>query len=192
MTKCILVGNYAVGKSTLLDVYVNRKNPKATIPSTIGAAFATVDIGLEQTICLNVWDTAGEERFRSMMPMYFRHTDLILLVIDLSSESSIRDIVEWKHKIESHTQSPILTIANKKDLIEPNHPNHSLLHRIDPNAITICAQSVPEVVNLFNRTIYGLLESPDRTSLARNPSRNPAIISRVLPPTKSKFKCFLF
>ena len=191
MKKCILVGNYAVGKSTLLDVFVHRKQSKTTLPSTIGAAFASVDIGIEQTIKLNIWDTAGEERYRSMMPLYFRNTDFVLLVIDLSSESSIRNIAEWKDKIKAHTQSPILTIANKRDLIAPNHPNHTLLHQIDPNAITICAQSVPEVVNLFNRTIYDFLETSNET--IQNPSKKTENTRKVLSSgTKSKFKCFLF
>lgn len=77
---------------------------------------------------MNIWDTAGDERFRSIMPLYYRDAEIALLVFDLTDAESFKGIDYWLGELESkvETEGMLLCIifvnsgivGNKKDLVE--------------------------------------------------------------------------
>ena len=77
---------------------------------------------------LNIWDTAGDERFRSIMPLYYRDAEIALLVFDLTDAESFKGIDYWLGELESkvETEGMLLCtqivivgiVGNKKDLVE--------------------------------------------------------------------------
>jgi GTPase SAR1 family protein len=77
---------------------------------------------------LNIWDTAGDERFRSIMPLYYRDAEIALLVFDLTDAESFKGIDYWLGELESKvsTEGILLCnfkyilgiVGNKKDLTE--------------------------------------------------------------------------
>ena len=93
--KIILIGSSGVGKSSILQRYI-QKTFNDSYTSTIGVDFfmKTINIG-EKSIKLQLWDTAGTEKFRSITTGYYRGADAAFVVFDLSSKSSFKTIDEW-------------------------------------------------------------------------------------------------
>ncbi|EUC49418.1 hypothetical protein COCMIDRAFT_84654 [Bipolaris oryzae ATCC 44560] len=116
--KLVLLGEAAVGKSSLVMRFVNNDFQENKEP-TIGAAFLTQKCNLpSRTIKFEIWDTAGQERFASLAPMYYRNAQAALVVYDITKPSSLTKAQHWV--AELHRQaSPGIVIAlvgNKFDL----------------------------------------------------------------------------
>ena len=116
--KIILVGDISVGKSSLVQRLLGKEFREEHI-STIGTAFASVSIQPKEdmeAITIQVWDTAGEERYRSMSRFFFRGTQVGILVFDVQVHDSLRKLKSWQEDIEgvSPTAS-FVVVANKID-----------------------------------------------------------------------------
>lgn len=116
--KCIVLGDSKVGKTALCERYVNRVWNDQTAP-TISAACYSKDIIMNTSdIKFYIWDTAGQEQFRSISPIYYRSCHVAILVFDLTSLSSLEVANYWVKELRANgPQSvPIITLGNKKDL----------------------------------------------------------------------------
>lgn len=70
----MLVGDSGVGKTSLLDIFVNKEFNKS-LKSTIGVEFATKNINIDnKSIKAQIWDTAGQERYRAITRAYVRNS----------------------------------------------------------------------------------------------------------------------
>ncbi|KAI9803709.1 MAG: hypothetical protein M1833_000621 [Piccolia ochrophora] len=116
--KLVLLGEAAVGKSSLVLRFVNNDFQENKEP-TIGAAFLTQKCNLpSRTIKFEIWDTAGQERFASLAPMYYRNAQSALVVYDLTKPSSLVKAKHWVAELQRQA-SPGIVIAlvgNKLDL----------------------------------------------------------------------------
>ncbi|KAF1996501.1 ras-domain-containing protein [Amniculicola lignicola CBS 123094] len=116
--KLVLLGEAAVGKSSLVMRFVNNDFQENKEP-TIGAAFLTQKCSLPtRTIKFEIWDTAGQERFASLAPMYYRNAQAALVVYDITKPSSLTKAQHWVAELQRHA-SPGIVIAlvgNKFDL----------------------------------------------------------------------------
>ncbi|KAI1908315.1 Vacuolar protein sorting-associated protein 21 [Ophidiomyces ophidiicola] len=116
--KLVLLGEAAVGKSSLVLRFVNNDFQENKEP-TIGAAFLTQKCSLpSRTIKFEIWDTAGQERFASLAPMYYRNAQAALVVYDLTKPSSLIKAKHWVAELQRQA-SPGIVIAlvgNKLDL----------------------------------------------------------------------------
>lgn len=84
--KLVLLGEAAVGKSSLVLRFVNNEFQENKEP-TIGAAFLTQKCKLDDKIIkFEIWDTAGQERFHSLAPMYYRNAQAAVVVYDISKQ----------------------------------------------------------------------------------------------------------
>jgi len=92
--KIVIIGDSGVGKTSFMyrlikDTYYEITN------STIGAAYFKENINYkDKTFILEYWDTAGQERFRSLLPIYFRNVNILLIVID-STQDIIEQLTRW-------------------------------------------------------------------------------------------------
>lgn len=87
MDKCkvTLIGSSNVGKTSIINAYVRHLFTNTT--PTCGACYTQKVVRLDgQLLQLNIWDTAGAEKFRSVSSMYYRSTSVFLLCFDLSDE----------------------------------------------------------------------------------------------------------
>ncbi|KAH7047380.1 ras family-domain-containing protein [Macrophomina phaseolina] len=118
--KLVLLGEAAVGKSSLVMRFVNNDFQENKEP-TIGAAFLTQKCNLPtRTIKFEIWDTAGQERFASLAPMYYRNAQAALVVYDITKASSLTKAQHWVAELQRQA-SPGIVIAlvgNKADLVE--------------------------------------------------------------------------
>ncbi|KAI9679737.1 MAG: hypothetical protein M1817_004751 [Caeruleum heppii] len=116
--KLVLLGEAAVGKSSLVLRFVNDDFQENKEP-TIGAAFLTQKCNLpSRTIKFEIWDTAGQERFASLAPMYYRNAQSALVVYDLTKPTSLTKAKHWVAELQRQA-SPGIVIAlvgNKLDL----------------------------------------------------------------------------
>jgi len=116
--KLVLLGEAAVGKSSLVLRFVNNDFQENKEP-TIGAAFLTQKCNLPtRTIKFEIWDTAGQERFASLAPMYYRNAQSALVVYDLTKPTSLIKAKHWVAELQRQA-SPGIVIAlvgNKLDL----------------------------------------------------------------------------
>lgn len=114
--KIVMLGDSGVGKTALVSQWVHGKYQDGQRP-TIGAAYSKAKYifnGEEHKI--QVWDTAGEERYRSMAPIYAQGAFGALIVFDLTNRHSLEHIREWMKCLEGNGDIPIVIAGNKCDL----------------------------------------------------------------------------
>lgn len=124
LLKVILLGDSGVGKTSLMDRYVNKKWT-AQYKATIGADFLTkeVDLGGE-VVTLQIWDTAGQERFQSLGNSFYRGADCCILVYDVTEPKTFENLENWRNEfllqanVSDHYDFPFIVLANKIDLEE--------------------------------------------------------------------------
>jgi small GTP-binding protein len=114
--KVVLLGNATVGKTSIADRLTRGKFNDYT-SSTIGAAYSFLK---KDDINMDLWDTAGQERYLSLMPMYFRNADVVLLVFDVSDMESIDRLYYYLDKVDKEIGHKHITIVigNKTDLVD--------------------------------------------------------------------------
>ena len=118
LIKLMLIGDSAVGKSSLLLRFSDDTFDLSGTP-TIGIDFKLRTIDLDgKKIKLQLLDTAGQERFRTITTAHYRNAMGILLVFDVTKEDSFKNINDWLRNIEKHTTGTInkLLLGNKCDL----------------------------------------------------------------------------
>ncbi|XP_067873857.1 ras and EF-hand domain-containing protein isoform X3 [Heterodontus francisci] len=116
--RLVLAGDAGSGKSSfLLRLCMNEF--KGHIPTTLGVDFQMKKLLVDgENTTLQIWDTAGQERFRSIAKSYFRKAHGVLLLYDVTSETSFLNIREWIDEIKNSADIaiPIILIGNKIDL----------------------------------------------------------------------------
>mmetsp|Transcript_13155 Transcript_13155/g.19841 ORF Transcript_13155/g.19841 Transcript_13155/m.19841 type:complete len:221 (-) Transcript_13155:57-719(-) len=116
--KLLVIGDSGVGKSCLLRRFADNKYTESYI-STIGVDFKIKTVKLDdKVIKLQIWDTAGQTRFRSIVESFYRRTHGVCLCFDLTNEATFEELPEWISTIRTLApeNTPILLIGNKADL----------------------------------------------------------------------------
>ncbi|CAH8313100.1 unnamed protein product [Eruca vesicaria subsp. sativa] len=120
LIKLLLIGDSGVGKSCLLLRFSDDTFTTSFI-TTIGIDFKIRTVELDgKRIKLQIWDTAGQERFRTITTAYYRGAMGILLVYDVTDESSFNNIRNWMKNIEQHASDNVnkILVGNKADMDE--------------------------------------------------------------------------
>lgn len=115
--KYIIVGNSAVGKSSILMKYINGAFSD-THEMTIGVEFGTKKIIINDNIIkLQIWDTAGQEAYRSITRSYYRDSAGVILVFDITQRRTFEVLDLWLQDVKSMSKTPyIILVGNKIDL----------------------------------------------------------------------------
>ncbi|MFX1567315.1 MAG: GTP-binding protein [Promethearchaeota archaeon] len=116
--KVVVAGAKNVGKTSLLRRFATGKFEKSTL-STIGVDFETKKVVVDDTeILLNIWDFAGEKKFRLLFPSYVSGASGALMLYDITNEDSLNDLYDWINVISSVPNSPKtkILIEAKNDL----------------------------------------------------------------------------
>ena len=117
--KILLLGDCNVGKTCFLLRYVDEQFDDSHI-STIGVDFRTklFQINSEEILKLQIWDTAGQDKFKSITKNYFRGTNGIILMYDITSKNSFKNIKNWLGQIKDILGDDVcvVLVGNKCDL----------------------------------------------------------------------------
>ena len=116
--KLVVLGNSGVGKTSIINQYLT-KEFKIDINSTIGASFNKKQIKIKDKFYdLEIWDTAGQEKYRSLTPIYYRGSDIVIIVYDITDIESFESAKKWLEIININLpKSIILLFGNKTDII---------------------------------------------------------------------------
>ena len=118
--KLILIGNSGVGKSCILQRYM-KHTFEESYKCTIGVDFLMKSIIINgQTVKLQLWDTAGQEKYKSMVSSYYRGANVALIVFDITNHQSFDALPLWIENFYKNgpEQKNIILIGNKKDMAE--------------------------------------------------------------------------
>ncbi|KAF6025123.1 RAB23 [Bugula neritina] len=117
--KVVIVGNGAVGKSSMIQRYCKGIFTK-DYKKTIGVDFLEKEIELDgEEIRLMLWDTAGQEEFDSITRAYYRGAQACVLAFSITDRASFEAIDSWKKKVEVEVgEIPMVLVQNKLDLID--------------------------------------------------------------------------
>ena len=117
--KIVFIGNPSAGKTSLLNRICNDKF-MPDYDSTIGVDFFTKTIYYNESIFkVQLWDSAGQEKYRSLIPSYVRGASIVFLIYDLSWRESFDAIKNWLgfvNQFASKDQIKLVLVGNKSDL----------------------------------------------------------------------------
>jgi len=118
LMKYIIIGDTGVGKSCLLLQFTDKRFQPVhdlTIGVEFGARMITID---QRQIKLQIWDTAGQESFRSITRSYYRGAAGALLVYDITRRETFNHLTRWLEEARQNANQSmvIMLIGNKSDL----------------------------------------------------------------------------
>lgn len=118
--KIVLIGAASSGKTSIVNRFTRNSFSEAS-EATIGAAFVSKVVTINNTeVKLEIWDTGGTEKYRSLAPMYYRDARAAIIVFDVTNEQSFNEAAEWLNEFRERGQPAALVVgaANKVDLVE--------------------------------------------------------------------------
>lgn len=120
--KIILIGDANIGKTSLINRYVNKVFNDKYI-CTIGVDFMMKSIIYEdQTIKLQIWDTAGMEKYKQITVSYYRGAQAAIVCFDLTNKTSFENVSRWIGEFTQNCnpmfQKIIILVGNKADLTD--------------------------------------------------------------------------
>ncbi|XP_067361583.1 ras-related protein rab7 [Channa argus] len=120
--KIILIGNSGVGKSSFMNRYVNHRFT-SMYRATIGTDFFSKAVKINgDSVTLQIWDTAGTERFQSLGTPLYRGAHCCMLVFDVTSKASFIALDNWRKEFlvqgepQDPSEFPFIVVGNKTDL----------------------------------------------------------------------------
>jgi small GTP-binding protein len=116
--KLIIIGDSGVGKSCLTNSAI-KNSFEENYNATIGFEFITFNIKInERIIKLQIWDTCGQELYRSLITNFYRNSSLAIMVYAINNKESFDDIDMWLRELRTYSNpnAKIFLIGNKLDL----------------------------------------------------------------------------
>ena len=128
--KIIIIGDASVGKTALLSKYLKGVFPKSPL-STIATEFATKIIQIKEGgyIKAQIWDTAGEEKYKSITYHHYKKSVGGLIVYDITKKLTFENVKNWYNDLITKAEKGciIALVGNKLDLVERNGSNREVL-----------------------------------------------------------------
>ena len=116
--KVIVIGDSGVGKSCLTNSAV-KNTFEESYNATVGFEFFTFNIRMfDKVIKLQIWDTCGQELYRSLITNFYRNSSLAIIVYAVNSRESFEDLEMWLRELRTHSNpdAKVFLIGNKIDL----------------------------------------------------------------------------
>jgi small GTP-binding protein len=190
--KVVALGAASVGKTSIIHRYCNGTF-RSDISSTIGAGFFTHTFmaqNLEVTLLL--WDTAGEERFRSVAPSLLRGANGLILVYDVTLPSSVDDLSIYLEmfldnvQVDLACELPVLLLGNKCDIDETFVSQDTIKAWLEKNRVVhhflVSAKTGHNVEDAIMALVRSLINP-------RPTSHRPTLQVTPIPATKESACC---
>ena len=118
--KMVLIGNQHVGKTCIVRRAISGQFKEDTVP-TLGASYSTKEVTIDNTtVRMQIWDTAGQEKYRAMAPMYYHNAQVALVVYAIDDLQSFEELDKWMDSLAGNSSKDIIVfiVANKQDLAD--------------------------------------------------------------------------
>ena len=168
--KLLIIGDSNVGKTSMLLNYTDNYFPESHL-ATIGVEYKVKELKTNKfNIALQIWDTAGQERFRSITKSFFRNTNGILFVYDITSRRSFQSVKDWIKDSEMHDSGfEKILVGNKIDLEEKREVQTDELKEYGTKKkIDIIETSAKERINIdeaFQKIVDLILGNKDEKKI---------------------------
>ena len=118
--KIVVIGGANVGKTSIIRYYVSKQTATTTKPTVQLAFSKKVETILDQTIEMQICDTAGQEKFQSVCPNFYRDSQAAMIVFDVTSRESFEKVTFWLDELSAIMGDKFtkLIVGNKVDLEE--------------------------------------------------------------------------
>lgn len=118
--KVVFLGDQGTGKTTMIKAFMYGTFEQ-TYKATVGIDFFSKTLYLDdRTVRLQIWDSAGQERFRSLTPCYIRDSSVAVVVYDVASRASFANASRWIEDVREARGTDVLIVlcGNKTDLVD--------------------------------------------------------------------------
>lgn len=167
--KYVLLGDSNVGKTSIARRFLSDYFSAAS-DSTIGVEFNTKSIdsfdlnGKPVRALIHLWDTCGQERYRSIVKIYYRNAKCIFLVFDVTNRASFLHISSWLDNLKYCFETPLLyLIGNKSDMHQfstvtfAEAESFAISHHM--KYYELSAKTGDGIVTVFSDSIHSLIAS---------------------------------
>jgi small GTP-binding protein len=177
--KCVLLGETAVGKTCLINRFVNNTFQEDFVPTMVGC-YSSKDIFYDKAnkkIKYEIWDTAGQEKYRSINKIFYQDTSIAILVFDITRKDTFEALKNYWY-LELRDNSPkdiiIAIAANKCDLYEYEEVSHDEVEEFGKSINALYEQTSAKtgegIKDLFNSIGYKLLSPENYEDFLRKTS----------------------
>ena len=108
--KVVLIGESGVGKTSIISRYINNTF-SSVLTATPGASFTTKTVFLKeykQSIKYEIWDTAGQEKYRALAKVFYKNASVCILVYDITRKQSFEELKNyWIHELKNNASPSI-------------------------------------------------------------------------------------
>ena len=158
--KIALLGNSGVGKTSIINKYVTNEF-KSDVESTIAANYQQKFLEKDGiSLKLDLWDTAGQEKYHSISRYFYKNAYIIILVYDITDKKSFEDIKNiWYNDIKQFGEEYTVLglVGNKNDLYEREDVEEDIVReyaeQINANFMLVSAQSGDNIDYLFETLV---------------------------------------
>lgn len=193
--KIIFIGNSGVGKTSI----IRRKKDNVfqlIVDPTVGTGRTTIEVQVEETkaeLCL--WDTAGQEKYAQLLPLFVKDTDVAVVVASYTDYQSIEKIDEWISLLHKNNENPELVIViNKTDmansLSEDQDAIGSRLAQKYTNIFFTSAKTGTGIDDLFEKISYLVVKNPKQEEAPKEEDEENASKKKKEKHKKEK-ECYI-
>ena len=119
--KIVLLGDVGVGKSYIISKYIRNEFNENKAPTSGAYNYQkTIKIG-DKEVLLELWDTAGQEKFRSLGKIFYQKAEAVCLVYDITNKKSFENLKNnWYEDLQQYGRKDVIiaVVGNKSDLYE--------------------------------------------------------------------------
>jgi len=180
--KLLLIGDSSVGKTCLLLRFTDKQWLREDEASTtIGVEFRAHKMEIKgQRVKMNIWDTAGQEQFRSVTPLYYRGAQGAILVYDVSNRGTFEALPRWLEELENHAppEAVKIVVGNKLDKESsrqvPTDEGAAFAHSTGCLFVEASAKTAVGVKEAFSQVVERIMDTPELWAEKPNASSSRA------------------
>ena len=189
--KILLIGDSGSGKTSVLNRFIDKSFNEKYIP-TVGIDFRTKIIDQDgKKIKLQIWDIAGQTRFRNVTSSFYRGAVGVVIVYDVTDKKSFENVSHWLNEIDrySNKDSVNILLGNKNDLIENKKVNYG-----DANIFSVnnnlnffetSAKNGDNIDKCFEELVYLI-----QNKIVKNEEDNIIKLQKNVKNIKNKKSCY--
>lgn len=177
--KCVILGDTGVGKTTLCHALKLNRGYFPSSNPTIGAAFFEIKDNLNQKI--SIWDTAGQEKYNSLVPLYIRGCDIIMFVASVDNRKSVENLEMWYELSKEYYPDGLpncIFVINKIDLINqdlkilnPDNIFKNIINKFGDYPILKCSGRLGKGINELKEELFNIIyikKNPPNSDIYEN------------------------
>jgi len=185
--KCCFIGKFGAGKTSFIRSILGLSTKD--VQTTLGIDFFTTSISVKgMDVYVTFWDTAGSERFQSLMHSYLRDSDIVFVLYDITDRTAMASVAQCFCDVEQSQPKVVAVVGNKTDLkplfIHDVHSTIAPWLRQDWNIVTAtCSvKKVGTAKKILRHCLNIVIEPP-------NVVEQQAAHLRLQPRPSSSQKC---